>query len=187
MDQAINIFLLEDRKADVELVKRAVLKFIPSAIFTHAISEEEFLEKITWMNYDIVLADYHLPAYTGLEALLHVKEHYPKLPFIFVTGTLDNEVEAAQAILKGANGYVLKGNLKELAIQVPKALSQAKETLELTRQRMKRDNDCNIMLQEARELIGKAPDFPKKAHILQLLREVSELKSTPHASNSSLS
>ncbi|PHI18748.1 hypothetical protein CEQ90_16465 [Lewinellaceae bacterium SD302] len=182
--QSVNIFLLEDSKADAALVKRAVLKFMPNAIFTHAASETEFLEKISWMNYDIVLADYHIPGYNGLEALLYVKAHYPELPFIFVTGALDNEVEAAQVILKGANGYVLKGNLKELDVQISEALEKASENREQQIIRQQQDNARKLMLQEAYEMLKGSPEFGTKERIIYLLKEAGGLKGEEYVGGS---
>lgn len=169
-EQSMNIFLLEDRKADVELVKRAVLKFIPSAIFTHARNQEEFLDKINWFQYDLVLADYYLPDYTGLDALIFIKEKYPELPFIFVTGTLDNEVTVAQTILRGANGYVLKGNLSDLSVQVPAALAAAAEKTKAKQEVANQQSSARLKLQEVYEILANTEDFKDKKHVLGLLR-----------------
>ena len=49
-----------------------------------------------------------------MEVLRLSKEMDPKLPLIFITGTIDDEELAANTILAGASGYILKRNMKEL-------------------------------------------------------------------------
>lgn len=171
-----NVFLLEDRKVDADLIKRSVLRFLPNAVFTLARNEEEFLEKITWMNYDVMLADYRLPAYNGLDALLHVRAHYPDLPFIFVTGTLDNEVEAAQAILRGANGYVIKQDLSQLETQVMSAIRAAAEKNAAELERRKKIQRSKLLLQEAYELLSGAESFDRREEVLRLMKETELLE-----------
>lgn len=118
IDQTVKILLLEDVPTDQILLKRQVLKRIPNAVFTIADSRDSFLERLNWGSYDAILSDYNLPGYNGLEALLNVREHMPHIPFIFVTGTLNDEERVAHAILSGASGYVLKQNMTQLPEQL---------------------------------------------------------------------
>ena len=169
IDEVIKVFILEDRSTDVELNKRYVLKFAPQAVFTVAQTKEAFLERIAWQDYDIILADYHLPDYNGLTALLHVREYYPDTPFVFVTGMLNDEQKSAEAILNGANGYVLKENLRALEGSVKHALSQAAERREKARDKADRAHRRNMLLQKAIHLVKNSDDFAAKQAVSEAL------------------
>jgi len=174
IEEVINIFLLEDRPTEAELTKRAVLKFAPNAMFTLAENEDAFLQKIHWGDYDIMLADYNLPAYNGLEALLYVKEHFPDLPFVFVTGMLNNEQKAADAILEGADGYVIKEKMKTLKPTVMRVLRKTQERKEKARLLTEKKNLRKLMLQKAEGLLQQSADFPNREVILESLRQAAE-------------
>lgn len=176
MDETLAILILEDRKADMELTRRAVLKAFPTATFTHAINKEEFLERLEWMKYDLVLADYYLPGYNGLEALLHMRQTKPHLPFIFVTGALDSEESAAKSILHGANGYVLKENLKALPNQITEAINWGSKIKEERNDQEKLVRSRRIKLQKITGLLASAPDFPNKDVALNLLADLADKK-----------
>lgn len=172
MDKSHKILILEDRRTDLELTKRAVLKAYPTAVITHAVNKDEFLQKINWIKYDLVLADYRLPDYNGLEALLYIREHYPHLPFIFVTGTLDSEESAAEAILRGANGYILKHNLANLPEQMAQAFAWAEKNLAARAEAEDRKRRRQLNLQKAIGLIDSADDFGEKNAVLGLLNQL---------------
>lgn len=174
MDEALAILILEDRKADMELTRRAVLKAYPNATFTHALNREEYLDKLDWITYDAVLADYNLPGYNGLEALLHLRQAKPFTPFIFVTGTLDDEESAANAILQGANGYVLKHNLKHLPNQLAAAIKWGREQAQEQEKRSKQLASKTLKLQKLAGLLESAPDFPQKTAAVGILAELIE-------------
>lgn len=175
IEKVLKVFLLEDRPMEAELTKRALLKFAPNAMITVAKDEKEFLQRIHWSTYDVMLADYRLPDFNGLEALLYVREHFAHLPFVFVTGQLNDEEQATEAILKGANGYVLKQNLDHLEEAVTRALDEAwdrkKAADALTDSRQQR----SLMLQKAVYLVEESREFPQKKEILNALKQVSNL------------
>jgi|GEM_PF-611316 len=169
MDRLLKILVLEDRKADFELCKRHLLREIPNAMFTRAANESEFLEKLSWGAYDLVIADYNLPDYNGLQALLHVKEHFAHLPFIFLTGTLNSEEKSATAILQGANGYVLKDNISSLYQHVEKAIAASEQEKKIAEKRKAEISERNMSLQKAVELLRQSPDFAKRKEIITLI------------------
>lgn len=175
IDDVIKVFILEDRSTDAELNKRYVLKFAPNAVFTVAQTKDAFLERIAWQDYDVILADYHLPDYNGLTALLHVREHYPDTPFIFVTGMLNDEQKSAEAILNGANGYVLKENLRTLEDSVKHALSQAAERRDKARRKADEHYQRNMLLQKAIHLVKNSEDFAAKQAVSEVLVALESL------------
>jgi len=88
-------------------------------------NEEDFRNILINQKIDIILSDYHLPGYSGSEAMLLAKTHYPHIPFVFVSGTMGEEV-AIESLLNGATDYVLKNRLVRLAPAVKRALRESK-------------------------------------------------------------
>ena len=165
----MKILMLEDSKNDVVLIKRAVLKAFPDTLFTIASSEEEFIERLSWASYDIILSDYHLPTYNGLRALLHVRENHPYLPFVFVTGTLNSEERSANAILQGANGFVLKDDLDKLANTMQAAMDQKAVDKARAEANDARRIKRKLELQRAISLLTDAPDFDNKSAVTEAI------------------
>lgn len=173
-DRVLKVLLLEDMKTDQELIKRQVLKVAPKSMFTIADSHDSFHEKIKWMQPDIILADYRLPDFNGLEALLHVRKTKAHTPFIFVTGALSNEQEAADAILKGASGFILKGNLNQLPEKLSEILNAADAEREQMEHELQLQQSNKLLLQKAYNLTQQANSFDKKEDILKILEEMQQ-------------
>jgi len=81
---------------------------------------------------DLILADYTLPSFDGISALKFAMKACPDVPFIFVSGTLGEEV-AIEALKIGATDYVLKTRLSRLVPSVLRALREATEKAERKR------------------------------------------------------
>lgn len=171
IEKRLNILLVEDTKTDEALIKRHLSKAIPNALITVARNKTEFLEKIEWLMPDIVLSDFNLPDINGLDILLNVKEKFPFVSFVFVTGALNNEEKVAHSILQGASGYVLKENLKQLPEKLMEVIQKAELRQQAAAEEERRWRDAGISLQQATELLNKAPDFDKKEKILSLISE----------------
>ena len=129
---AIRILMLEDSALDAELIvaqlKRAHLAFSTDRVWTR----EDFLRAIESGGYDVILADHVLPGFDGDTALTLAREHAPEIPFIFVSGTLTEEL-AVQALTRGARDYVVKQRLQRLPEAVLRALSEREERARLAR------------------------------------------------------
>lgn len=173
MDKAINILLIEDLTTDQILLKRHILKKIPNAIFTVADNRESFRERLNWNNYDIIVSDYNLPDFNGLEALLEVKASKPHTPFLFVTATLNDEEKAANSILKGASGYLLKQNMDQIGEQL---IAMLEESQEANKMRKEKEDVLLERMRLMQKLQAKAEQIEDKKRRHELLSLVSELK-----------
>ena len=167
--------MLEDLKTDQELIKRGVQKIAPEAVFIIANTQEEFEDKINWVSPDIILADYNIPGYNGLEALLLVREKMPHVPFVFVTGSLNNEEKVAETILKGASGYILKGNLSELPSKVEQVLVREQARFKDREALVERQRRKKLLVQKLDALLNNAPDFPNRSEALKITQEVLDI------------
>jgi PAS domain S-box-containing protein len=123
----LHILMLEDDALDAEL-NLAQLKLLDgyNCIVQWVVDRESYISALEKGGYDLVLSDYNLPQYNGLEALNDLKARNQLVPFIFVTGTL-NEETAADTIKAGAWDYVVKDRLLRLSLAVRSALQLKEE------------------------------------------------------------
>lgn len=126
MTSPLRILHLEDDPRDAELIQ--VLLEAEGFIcqVTRVDTRADFLASLGQGGFDLILADYTLPAFDGLSALALTLDHCPEVPLIFVSGTLGEEV-AIEALKIGATDYVLKGRLSRIVPSVRRALREAQE------------------------------------------------------------
>ena len=132
MKDEIRILLLEDDATDEELIRRALRRGGLSFEFKRVDTRSAFVHQLMKSPPDMILSDFALPGFGGMEALEIAREKCPDVPFIFVTGTLGEEL-AIETLKKGATDYVLKHRLSRLVPSVHRALREAKERTERKR------------------------------------------------------
>lgn len=126
---AVRILLVEDSDIDAELLAGHLQKAEMRFHIDRVITRGEFVAALKRGRVDIILADYALPEFDGLSALMLAREMTPDLPFLFVSGVVGEEF-ATSAIKRGATDYVLKRNLSRLPTAIVRALSEARERAE---------------------------------------------------------
>ncbi len=130
MTSPLRVLLLEDNPIDAELIQ-SLLDEDHFACEAHCVqTRAEFTAALRIADIDLILADYQLPSFDGFSALKLALSARPDLPFIFVSGTLGEEV-AIEALKIGATDYVLKTRLSRLVPAVQRALREARERAEL--------------------------------------------------------
>jgi PAS domain S-box-containing protein len=125
MRQPLRILSLEDDPNDAGLIQ-ATLEADGIACELVRVDTQPAFEVSIGESIDLILADYTLPSFDGLSALKLAISACPDVPFIFVSGTLGEEV-AIEALKVGATDYVLKTRLSRLAPSVFRALREADE------------------------------------------------------------
>ena len=80
----------------------------------------------TGKRFDVILADFVMPTFSGIEALTIASERSPDTPFIFVSGLLGEE-HAVDMLKRGATDYVLKQRLQRLPAVVRRAMRESAE------------------------------------------------------------
>src|SRR5215467_9419528 len=126
MPSPLRILHLEDDPRDAELLQA---RLETEGMLCHVIRAEtqtDFCAALEQGGFDLILADYTLPSFDGLSALKITMETCPDVPFIFVSGTLGEEV-AIEALKIGATDYVLKERLSRIVPSVHRALREAQE------------------------------------------------------------
>jgi two-component system sensor kinase len=123
-NQKLKILMVEDMESDAELVERELRTSGFIYTLTRVDNKPGFLSELYNNTPDIILADYSLPQFSGLEALMLLKKFNTDIPFILVTGTQSEEV-AVECMKEGADDYVLKSALKRLAPAMKNALKNS--------------------------------------------------------------
>jgi two-component system sensor histidine kinase UhpB len=127
-DQPIRLLILEDNPMDLELTLATLERGGLPLESRHVSTREEFEAAFAEGGWDLILADYWLPSFTGLEALEAVRKVDALLPFVLMSGTLGDE-RAIESLKSGATDYVLKDNLARLLVVVRRALAEHQERL----------------------------------------------------------
>ena len=133
------VLLVEDSPLDAELVVRELRRGQLDCHVVRVDSEAALRERLSSARHDVILADYNLPGFTGLDALRIARELAPEIPFIFVSGSLGEE-RAVEALREGAVDYIVKDRPVRLAAAVERALRERtdRETRERLRQQLER-------------------------------------------------
>jgi signal transduction histidine kinase len=122
----LHILMLEDDSADAELTTFALRKGGLTFSLARVESEKDYVRQLEERPPALILSDYSLPGFDGHAALRIARDKCPQTPFIFVTGTMGEEV-AIDTLKSGATDYVLKTRLSRLIPAVNRALQEADE------------------------------------------------------------
>jgi signal transduction histidine kinase len=128
----LHILLVEDNPSHAELVEQVMKEGGLEFSMTRVETKKAFEEHLERTPPDLILSDYALPSFDGYTALSIAKEKTPGIPFIFVTGTMGEEV-AIETLKNGATDYVLKTRLVRLVPSVWRALRESAERRERRR------------------------------------------------------
>lgn len=122
------VLILEDEVEDVHQIQWVLQKAGIEAEYHVSDSELSFRAGLKMFRPHIILADYRLPNFSGLEALAIAQMSEVPAAFIFVTGAIGEEL-AAETVLSGASGLVLKKNLISLPKVFRRVLDASAEDL----------------------------------------------------------
>ncbi|ENY72378.1 response regulator receiver modulated diguanylate cyclase/phosphodiesterase [Aeromonas diversa CDC 2478-85] len=123
--QSLHALIVEDEEDDLHLLLRELRRSGYEPDYVNVDSADALRGALRRPEgWDIVFSDFSMPNFDGLSALSIVRQHDTEVPFIFVSGTIGEEL-AVQAVRSGAQDYILKGNLKRLSAAVPRELREA--------------------------------------------------------------
>ena len=132
MQRPLRILSIEDDPKDAELIQSLLETEDIACEVTRVDTQAALVASLEQGGIDLILADYSLPSFDGISALKLATKACPDVPFIFVSGTLGEEV-AIEALKIGATDYVLKTRLSRLVPSVLRALREATERAERKR------------------------------------------------------
>ncbi len=163
MGVRLRVLLIEDSPVDAIMVARALRRggYEPDLVRVETASA--LTAALAHTAWDVVLSDFSMPGWSGLDALALVQDHAPDLPFILVSGTIGEDLAVA-AMQQGASDYLLKDRLTRL----PGAVRRALEAAELRREHG-RSRVALAFLAQATAELGRSLDPETVAETLVAL------------------
>ncbi|MEN6468387.1 MAG: HD domain-containing phosphohydrolase, partial [Smithella sp.] len=131
----LRVLMVEDSEDDALLLIRTLRKngYEPTA--ERVQTSEDLTLALSRQPWDIILCDFHLPGFSGIDAIAIVKKMNLDIPIIVVSGAIGEEM-AMDCIHRGASDYIMKGNLTRLGLAVKRDLQEKEMRL-----RQKKDED----------------------------------------------
>lgn len=121
----IKILIAEDSEDDAMLLMRRIKKDGLDPVYRRVDSLKKMKEALDKEEWNIVLSDYNMPNFTGLDAINLLRQNNPEIPLIIISGTVGEDT-AVKTIRKGANDYLMKDNLVRLVPSIKRELQEAK-------------------------------------------------------------
>ncbi|MGE5239104.1 MAG: sensor histidine kinase, partial [Chloroflexota bacterium] len=108
-EQHIRALIIEDSDGDADLICEVLSEAEGVRIDTERADRVSAgMELLRKKKFDVILSDLGLPDSQGIETFIRLHSQYPDLPIIILTGLSDEEL-ALQALQKGAQDYLVKG------------------------------------------------------------------------------
>ena len=126
------ILILEDVPMDAELMEYELARSNIAFEARRVETRDEFLRELEDFRPDLILSDFTLPQFDGMAALALARERAPTIPFLIVTGSV-NEETAVGCMKAGATDYLLKSNLARIGPAIDAAVARVQSRLEQTR------------------------------------------------------
>jgi PAS domain S-box-containing protein len=166
MGEAMRILLIEDSESDAELLQWELLRSGVAAVFKRVETVKGVREEVASGKHDLIISDYMLPSFTGIDALAEVRAKDEDIPFILISGKIGEET-AVEAIRNGATDYVMKDNMARL----PTAVRRALEETAVRKDRAKARKDLTSSLTQLTQRSAELEDSNRR-----LLGEVETRK-----------
>ena len=127
--KSLRLLLVEDSPLDCELVLSEIRRAGFEVEYRRVQEKEQLEDALSGFSPDVILSDFTMPRFSGVEALSVAKAIVSDVPFIFVSGTIGEE-RAVEAIKLGATDYILKDRLRRLVPAVTRALDESAQRLQ---------------------------------------------------------
>ncbi len=124
MKLPLNLLHLEDSVDDAALIEAFLENAGVPCNIIRAVNRNEFRAGLSAEPLDVILSDFTMPQFDGLTALAMARETRPGVPFIFLSGTIGEEL-AVEALREGAIDYVLKDRMARLPTAIERAVRDA--------------------------------------------------------------
>jgi PAS domain S-box-containing protein len=143
--------LIEDSESDADLLEWELKSGGVAVSVKRVDTLKEVKVEAARGGYDLVISDYVLPSFTGMDALVEVRRHSDDVPFILMSGKIGEET-AVEAIRSGATDYVMKDNMARLPTAVRRALEEASVRKDRTKAREDLTDSLKQLTQRSGEL-----------------------------------
>ena len=123
MTNPLRVLLVEDSEDDAALVVRELNRGGYEVTFRRVDTAEGLIASFEDARWDLAIGDFSMPQFSGTAALTIVRQFDAEMPFIFVSGTIGEDIAVA-AMRSGAQDYIMKGSLKRLVPAVERELRE---------------------------------------------------------------
>jgi diguanylate cyclase (GGDEF)-like protein/PAS domain S-box-containing protein len=124
MENLLRVLIVDDVPDDAKLVTRELEKGGYDVQFQLVDTGASMRQALDSAHWDVVICDYWMPGFSGLEALQILRQKSLYKPFVMISGRVGEEA-AAEAIRAGANDFLLKGNLSRLVSAVKRGIEES--------------------------------------------------------------
>lgn len=145
MKDSIRILFVEDVLTDAEMIWNEIKK--SGIVFEKKLVDNriDYIKSLKSYEPELIISDYSLPQFDGMSALLLKNEMFHDIPFILVTGSINEEI-AVELMKAGADDYIIKQNMSRLGTAISATLNKRKLLLEKA--------DAEKRLKESQELVN---------------------------------
>ncbi|RAM60986.1 PAS/PAC sensor protein [Mesotoga sp. SC_3PWM13N19] len=164
----VSILFVEDLVSDAELAKLEITRGLAdwdlSLRFLTTDNREGFLDAISTFKPTLIVSDFMMPGFSGMEVIELTLEHAPNIPVIILTGSI-NEETAVECMKAGATDYVIKEHISRLPFAVKDAIKRKKEEeLRTSAERALEESERKFRLiaEKASDLIYRIELYPEQ-------------------------
>ena len=155
MKTPLRLLHLEDDPVDAELITTTLTEGNIPCQSQLVDTRQAFVAALKEGRMDLILADYSIPGFDGMTALMLARQHCPDVPFLFVSATIGEEL-AIDAMHQGATDYVLKQRLGRLVPSVQRALRELDNRAERKRaEEALRQSEKQFLQSQKMEAVGR--------------------------------
>src|SRR5579862_2354044 len=126
MGKPLRVLFVEDSADDVKFLLYELRHGGYDPIYKQVQTAEDLKEALLFGDWEVVISDFRMPNFSGIDALGVLKESGKDLPFILVSGTI-GEAAAVESMKAGAHDYIMKDNLARLVPAIQRELQEASE------------------------------------------------------------
>ncbi len=164
----VSILFVEDLVSDAELAKLEITRGLAdwdlSLRFLTTDNREGFLDAISTFKPTLIVSDFMMPGFSGMEVIELTLQHAPNIPVIILTGSI-NEETAVECMKAGATDYVIKEHISRLPFAVKDAIRRKKEEeLRTSAERALEESERKFRLiaEKASDLIYRIELYPEQ-------------------------
>jgi signal transduction histidine kinase len=158
MDRLLRVLLVEDSETDTQLLVRELCRGGYTLTLERVQTADRMRAVLNEQPWDIVIADYVMPAFSAPAALSVLKQSGLDIPFIIVSGTIGEDV-AVEAMRAGAQDFMIKGHLARLLPAIEREVREAKSRRQRVAENARNEAERDRLLAELREAVRVRDTF----------------------------